>query len=1704
MFRAKRSVLRACLVAAALSAPALASPPPSGSWSSSAPLPLSRDFTSLTGVGGVLYWIGGYGAPFAPLERATNLAYDPGAGSWTYKRSMPTARYGAAVAAVGTTIYVAGGNATAGDLSVVEAYDTLSDTWTARASMPAAVRYAAAASTGGKVYAFGGATGGSCLNSAYAYDPVANSWATLAAMPTARCSPRAAAYNGKIYVMGGMTAASALYATVEVYDPVANSWSAAAPMLQPLGYFGVGVASGTIYAVSGTTNAATPTPAVEAYDPVANAWSYKTATMPSPRFGMGADALGGRLYVVGGGIDASNSYSYEVQAYDPATDSWSVPVTHAPGPRRDAAAVTVSTALFVLGGQNGAGPSDDVQVYDAVSGKWSYRAPLPGPRIAPVAAALGGLVYAAGGLTTSTAPAASVWSFDPAGSAWTARAALPTPGGCGAAATINGKLYVLVSCDGTAGGVRAMAVYDPALNSWTPKTAAPSVHRNPAFAAIGGKLFVAGGSDAAGSPSAVLDVYDPAADAWTTRSPMPTARIAPAGGVLGGSYLVVAGGVNGSGTKLGTVEVYDSAADSWSTAPSLPTPRSDAAGATMGARLFAVGGQAAAGDSDAAETFTLSLATQPSVASVAPSSAPTGASASLTAVGNGFDATAVLSLEKPGVLQSSWTTTGAMATARNMGQSVVLKDGRILVAGGFTGGVTTLTNVDIYDPASGVWVAAASMTASRYIGTVALLSDGRVLAAGGRQNLNNASPVDIATSEIYDPATNAWTPTGPMPQVIDGAQTFVRPDGKVLAVGGGFANGVHTAATALYDPAAGTWSAGPSMSTPRISAAGVTLKDGRYLIAGGVANGPTLASAEVYDPVANAWTTVASMGMQRYDLTLTRLPDGRVLAAGGSTASSGTVSAEIYDPVANAWTAVASMSAPHSTGQSAQIGGKVLVVGGSGLGAMTATSEVYDPVANAWSAGPTMSTARLFHGLTALGDGRILAYGGATSGYPTPAMASAEYLSAPWTAISATAVSVPDAQHVAGTLDLTGAPVGYWDVVVRESNGRVGRLGGGFVVTSNPGTITFSGAALGTSSITWSWSAVPGQSGFRVLTSTGFDRSGSISTTTVSWIESGLGPNAATTRRLFAFDALASSAVSPLATVYTRAFPPTGTAATAVFVSSASLSWSLNGNPAGTTASVERSTDAAAYAVVYASAVTAFTDGGLSACTTYYYRVRDLNGDGLPTAYDATATLRTSAAAPLPPGSLAAQSLTGGLVSLTWSASPSSFVTSYLLYASTGALSYAAPYAVLTATATAFTTPALSTSTTYRFGLRAYSACAAADDGNSNVVASATPLADASGVRAAIKVPQSGKKVSGNRVTVMAEIVSGDPRRVRDVRFQYRTAASTVAAWADIAAAEVQHPNPAPTAPYFVHWDVTGLANGSYELRAVAELTDATVDPAPPSVVIGVDAVDHDTDETVIGGSQKKDETVYGGAQRTVGLADAVSGAVVEVTLPTGCVSASTDTLTVQINPAGAPPPGRSQVALGQNLQITLVSGQTSLNGSARIVMHYADADDDGVVDGTTYKVDKIAIYSYNPGSGEWRKESASVLDRTAKTITATTPHFSLFGLFATAAADLSNILVYPVPWVPGDSDPNNGKPYNPSDPTSGVVFDNLTDNVRIQVYSASGGLVWETSSAASGGRLQWDGRGSSGRDAASGGYIAVITDRGSGAKVVRKIAIIR
>lgn len=283
----------------------------------------------------------------------------------------------------------------------------------------------------------------------------------------------------------------------------------------------------------------------------------------------------------------------------------------------------------------------------------------------------------------------------------------------------------------------------------------------------------------------------------------------------------------------------------------------------------------------------------------------------------------------------SWTITGSMHHAAGAETATLLRDGRVLVAGGEGQGGRTVASAELFDPATGTWTDTGSMHVARRGHTATLLADGRVLVAGG-WNLGSDSRAFVI-AELYDPATGTWSETGSMSRWRYSPKANLLSDGRVLVTGGLISGGGDTRSAELYDPATGTWSLARSMSAAgtatllpngkvlalhggsaelydshtglwtamavppeAIGGSATTLSDGRLLMLG--ATGDDFDKAELYDPLAGTWTATGRPLTGRGPATL--LADGTVLVFGVKGAAR-------YDPAAGTWTAVADPPAPN-------------------------------------------------------------------------------------------------------------------------------------------------------------------------------------------------------------------------------------------------------------------------------------------------------------------------------------------------------------------------------------------------------------------------------------------------------------------------------------------------------------------------------------------------------------------------------------------------------------------------------------------------------------------------------------------------------------------------------------------------------------------------------------------------------------------------
>ena len=330
---------------------------------------------------------------------------------------------------------------------------------------------------------------------------------------------------------------------------------------------------------------------------------------------------------------------------------------------------------------------------------------------------------------------------------------------------------------------------------------------------------------------------------------------------------------------------------------------------------------------------------------------------------------------------TSFTATGSLLAYRDSHAATLLQNGKVLVSGGFNSRSVAVATAELYDPATAAWTAASAMQTPRSSPAATLLANGKVLVSGGQTSL--VTPTSLATVELYDPATNNWSAAGPFATARSVHTATLLPNGKVLVAGG-----LNTAASAnsiaiaeLYDPATNTWSPAGTMATARYAHTATLLPTGKVLVIGGLAVSGEVGTAELYDPATNIWTTVGRLATPRYGHAATLLGNGKLLLTGGSGFATGAFatfkSVEIYDSATHVAVVVAPMAVARVSHTMTLLrDNKVLVTGGF---ASLGSGEVYDAATNVWTPTGAMVAGRHAHTATLLNNGRVLIGGGVES-----------------------------------------------------------------------------------------------------------------------------------------------------------------------------------------------------------------------------------------------------------------------------------------------------------------------------------------------------------------------------------------------------------------------------------------------------------------------------------------------------------------------------------------------------------------------------------------------------------------------------------------------------------------------------------------------------------------------------------------------------
>lgn len=346
-----------------------------------------------------------------------------------------------------------------------------------------------------------------------------------------------------------------------------------------------------------------------------------------------------------------------------------------------------------------------------------------------------------------------------------------------------------------AGVLLSLSLSSIHAQNWTWRGTAPLSQARSGACAVrlsDDRILVSGGT--ADDPLASVEIYQSTPEEkFVDAGSMNAARSGHGCAVLKDGRVLVAGG------GAANIEVYEPSLDSWT---SIESTILRAKGTTVTAlpdgRALITGGKATEIEVFDADTSTLSL-----------------------------------------------LTGGGMLTPRDRHSVTVLRDGRLLFAGGVGEDQTVLNTAEILDPDTGAVSPAEGLSTPRAGHSATALLDGRVLLAGGSDGT-----AELNSLEVWIPETNRF-------EVLNATLTGARQNhvallsetNGVVLLAGGLAASQRLATSELFDPSTDSVQDAGSLTAARSDIAGIVLADGTIFATGGrTATGPSSACGLLPSP----------------------------------------------------------------------------------------------------------------------------------------------------------------------------------------------------------------------------------------------------------------------------------------------------------------------------------------------------------------------------------------------------------------------------------------------------------------------------------------------------------------------------------------------------------------------------------------------------------------------------------------------------------------------------------------------------------------------------------------------------------------------------------------------------------------------------------------------------------------------------------------
>lgn len=238
------------------------------------------------------------------------------------------------------------------------------------------------------------------------------------------------------------------------------------------------------------------------------------------------------------------------------------------------------------------------------------------------------------------------------------------------------------------------------------------------------------------------------------------------------------------------------------------------------------------------------------------------------------------SVEVYDISANAWSNVAPMLTPRVAHAASTGKDGRIYAIGGeIEPDFRAVSTVEAYNPSTNTWAPVSSLPQPLSRMGAVTGEDGRIWVIANRGTY------------VYTPSTDSWRAAAPMPTQREHHEVVSTPDGRIWALGGfSWDVGLHELNTVeVYDPSSNKWSTSAPMPDARAEFAAVAVPDGRIFVIGGSRRAPH-DTVSIFDPKANTWTAGPTMPVGATHHVAAVTGDGRVLVISGDGDTRGDLS----------------------------------------------------------------------------------------------------------------------------------------------------------------------------------------------------------------------------------------------------------------------------------------------------------------------------------------------------------------------------------------------------------------------------------------------------------------------------------------------------------------------------------------------------------------------------------------------------------------------------------------------------------------------------------------------------------------------------------------------------------------------------------------------------------------------------------------------